>query len=147
MELQCPTDHKSVNEYQVRLTALGVWALLLAYLLFASPWILVVLVLDFGLRVFKLARYSPLFRLGGGLVQALSLGHKPVDQAPKRFAAGVGLALSLVAGVSHLTGNGALAWWVSLLIAGFATLEWVVGFCAGCYVYSFLLKLRPVKLR
>lgn len=67
--------------------------------------------------------------------------HKPVAGPPKRFAQTVGLAFSATALV--------LAYTVSSLVAAkavlgvlllFATLESLAGFCAGCFVFGYLMR-------
>ena len=65
---------------------------------------------------------------------------KIVAGAPKRFAQGVGLVVTSVAAVAGGIFN-APAVMVGLLavLVVFATLEAVVGFCAGCWMYARLM--------
>ncbi|GAB4003796.1 DUF4395 domain-containing protein [Spirosoma migulaei] len=139
--LECPVDGIQINETKVRLVAGFVLASGLAYLL--SDWLIIPLglVLDFGLRSFDLGKYSPFGTLAEGLVKTLHLPYKGTDQAPKRFAARIGLAFSLLILGLHLADISTLVPTATLVL--FAALESIVGFCAGCYVYTFYVRLFP----
>jgi hypothetical protein len=86
-DLECPVDNITVNESRVRLVAFFV--LVLALICFITTnWIIVVfLLVDFTLRTFNLNSYSLLSLISGQLVKLFKLKNKPVDRAPKRFAA------------------------------------------------------------
>jgi hypothetical protein len=78
--------------------------------------------------------------LAGWVEERNWLGQKPIDRAPKKFAAGVGFILvdlQLIAMAVGLT-NWALGLAGTLVF--FSFLEWVLGFCAGCQVYALLKK-------
>jgi hypothetical protein len=132
-----------MNEYRVRIVALFVFVASASFLL-TGAWIIPALLsVDFALRSFGKGRYSPLNIAAGWIVSALSIGNKPIDQAPKLFAAQLGFAFAvflLIATWLQLTGIGyALA---GILIL-FSFLESAFGFCAGCHVYSLVKKIFP----
>jgi len=135
--LHCPTDGVSVNENQVRLTAGFVLLATLGYLF--SGWLLfpLLLLVDFGLRGFNLGRFSPAFRLSGWLVGRFDVGFVATDRAPKRFAARIGLVFAAAITVLTLTQAWFMAWPLGVVLASFAFLESVVGFCAGCWVFPY----------
>lgn len=64
------------------------------------------------------------------------------DPAPHRFAQGIG-ALFLVASSLILFGTQAIAigWTLDLVVFALSTLNFTVGFCAGCFVYYHLGRL------
>ena len=138
--VQCPVDFIAVNENKVRLTAFFVMVLGIVFLL-TGLWIIIAfLVADFFLRANNWGKYSLLAILSDAVVRQLKIKNKPTDRAPKRFAAGVGLIFTagiLVVTLLHLEVTTIIITSVLLL---FAFLESVVGFCAGCYVYSYLQK-------
>ena len=79
------------------------------------------------------------------IVPALGNLEKPVAGPPKRFAQTVGLVFSTTAFVM-LWLDLVLAFQITLtILAVFAALESIAGFCAGCFVFSYLMKwgLRP----
>lgn len=146
--LSCPVDFVSVNENKVRLIALHVFIVSII-ILFKPHWLLIsLLVVDFFLRTFKLNSFSPFAISAAGITKFLSLGFKPVDQGPKRFAAGIGLIFSVAMLITSLvnfpTATLALAGTLTL----FSFLESFLSFCAGCYVYTFLIRLyKPASVK
>jgi hypothetical protein len=142
--VDCPVDFIPVNENKVRLTAL--WVLVLVTLSFFSQPLLLIafLAIDFFLRAFNWGKYSPLNKLSGVVVKQLHIANKPIDQAPKRFAAKIGFLLSVAVAICLLTQAFNAAFILRIVFAVFAFLESFLGFCAGCYVYSFLKKVKIV---
>ncbi|CCH01404.1 hypothetical protein FAES_3396 [Fibrella aestuarina BUZ 2] len=148
-QLICPTDGVQVNETKVRLVAGLVLTIAIVYLLTASLWagsllLPLLLLIDFGLRGSEWARYSPLGYVADWLVSALNLSYKGTDQAPKRFAARIGLGFSLLIAGLQLAGSPTLI--PTAVLALFAALESGLGFCAGCYVYTLYVRLFPKAL-
>ena len=144
MEKECPVDFITVNENRVRLTAL--WVLLLvitSFFINALP-IFIFLTIDFFLRAFNWGKFSPLNILSGAVVKQFKIPNKPIDQAPKRFAAGIGFVLSTVVVILLITELVKAAIVLAIVFAIFAFLESFLSFCAGCYAYTFLLKLRII---
>ncbi|GAB3584957.1 DUF4395 domain-containing protein [Calidifontibacter terrae] len=130
-----------VNEKAARVVAGGVVVLTAATLLSGWRWLTLLLVAGFALRVMAGPRFSPLGRLAASVI-APRLGQpKIVAGAPKRFAQTVGLAFSAAAAIAWI-GFGAHAVAVVLLavLLVFAALESVVGFCAGCFVFGYLMR-------
>lgn len=125
------------DEIKIRLTAFGVLLLIVAYWLTDSIAIPLFLTADFALRSFNLGKWSPLFRLASWVTGILKLKGKPVYMPAKRFAARIGLVFSVLITTFHLAG-GSTATVLSIVLAFFAALESLAGFCAGCYLYNFL---------
>jgi hypothetical protein len=145
IQKDCPVDFIQVNENQVRLTALWVFILLLIAL-FAAPFpIFIFLLFDFFLRAFNFGKYSWLTQLSKIVIKNFKIGNKPIDQAPKRFAAKIGFLLSLIITLALFFQFPEFVFSLSLVFAGFAFLESFLGFCAGCYVYTFLQKLKLIR--
>ena len=145
--IDCPVDFIQVNENRVRLNALWVLLLLVGSLFihtFTLPLFLF-LAVDFFLRAFNFGKYSPINILSGIVIKNLKIGNKPIDQAPKRFAAGIGFALSLLAVVLYIFHYNQSLFVLTIVFAAFAMLESFFSFCAGCHVYSFLLKAKIIK--
>jgi len=134
--MECPVDFITVNENKARLTAFFVLVLTCVYLLTGFWLIMAFLLFDFAVRVFNLGKYSLLGFISDAVIKQLKIKNKPVDRAPKRFAAMVGLvfvAAILLTCVLHL---GIATISLAIVMAVFAFLESFFAFCAGCYVYS-----------
>ncbi|EHQ28590.1 DUF4395 domain-containing protein [Mucilaginibacter paludis] len=140
-DISCPVDFVLINENRVRLVASFVLLSGVAYIISGLSIIIIFLVIDFLLRSFNMGRYSLLAIIAGVLINWFKIKNKPVDQAPKRFAARIGLAFTSTIILLHLFqfGTGALA--LTIILCLFAALESFVGFCAGCHAYSIYHKL------
>ena len=140
-EIQCPVDFVQMNENKARLTAFWVFALGIIFLL-TNWWIIMAfLVIDFLLRANSLGKYSLLAILSGVIINLFKIKNKPVDRAPKRFAAGVGLVFATGILILTLLKLDTAVLIVTAVLLLFAFLESIVGFCAGCYVYNGLLRI------
>ena len=130
-----------VNEKAARVVA-GVVALTAIVTLATSAyWLLIPLAYGFWARVLTGPTLSPLGRFATR-VAAPRLGEpRYVPGPPKRFAQGVGAAMTTTAAILAL-GFGAAtatdALLVVLIVA--ATLESVFAFCVGCQVFGLLMR-------
>ncbi|MCT9870273.1 DUF4395 domain-containing protein [Paenarthrobacter aurescens] len=127
-----------VNEYAARITAGLVVVLAVATLLTGWGWGLLALAAGFWLRVLFGPRISPLALLSVKVL-APRIGHaKLVAGPPKRFAQGIGAALTSAAVVLFFIGYQPAAWVLLGLLIVAASLEAFVGFCLGCAIFGFL---------
>src|ERR1700761_6367171 len=122
-ELSCPVDHIPINENQVRLNALVVFLLSLTFL-FVSHWIIpFFLAVDFYLRGFGFGGYSPINRLSGWIVKIASIPNKPIDRAPKQFAAQLGFFISDILLIAVVVELKSISYAIAGLLLLFAFLE------------------------
>ena len=78
------------------------------------------------------------------IVPALGNPTKLVAGPPKRFAQTIGLIFSTTAFVMIIL-DLILAFQITLaILVVFAILESVVGFCAGCFVFNYLMKWKII---
>lgn len=129
-----------VNEKAARVVAAGVAVLAVVTLLSGWVWLTAVLAVGFLARVLTGPKLSPLGQLATRVVAPRLGPPKLVAGPPKRFAQAIGLVLTTTAAVAGL-GFGATTPALSLVavLAGFALLESVVGFCAGCWLFARLM--------
>jgi hypothetical protein len=130
-----------VNEKTARVVASGVALLAAITLLTGWQWLLLVLALGFLARVLSGPTLSVLGQVANRVI-APRLGPPTlVPGPPKRFAQAIGLALTTTAAVATLvSGLDTLAVALVAILLVFATLESVVGFCAGCWLFGLLMK-------
>jgi hypothetical protein len=131
-----------VNEISARLVAGMVVALSLAIILTDQSWLLFVLAYGFLARVATGPTLSPMGLLATRvLVPMAGNPSRPVPGPPKRFAQSIGLVFSVTALlVFYTSGSEATAKSLIGVLALFATMESVFGFCAGCFVFSHLMR-------
>jgi len=142
-ELICPVSSERVNERVVRCNALLTILVVGTAIFFKSPVLLLLLVADFYVRAFTTLKTSPLTYISRNIVLLLKLELKAIDKAPKIFAARLGFLMSLAILILFLVGflNAALV--IAGILSLFAMLELTIGFCAGCYIYSYVLVWLP----
>jgi hypothetical protein len=127
-----------VNEYAARITAGLVVLLAGVTLLTGSGWGLVLVAAGFWLRVLFGPRFSPLALLSVKVL-APRLGRaRLVPGPPKRFAQGIGTAVSTAALILFAAGAVPAAWIVLAVLIAAASLEAFAGFCLGCVIFGFL---------
>ncbi|UPT65456.1 MAG: DUF4395 domain-containing protein [Sphingobacteriales bacterium JAD_PAG50586_3] len=138
-EVTCPISDERVDENTTRVVAAITIIITLPALYFNAYPVFILLGLDFAIRAFTKGDYSVLRNAGKALSTALNLPKKPIDAAPKKFAAGVGLAFSITIAILQLAGltNTALLLGAVLLVCAF--LEAALAYCVGCVVYSYLV--------
>jgi hypothetical protein len=129
-----------VNEKAARVVA-GVVALVAAAILVTGwQWLLVVLAYGFWARVLTGPTLSPLGRFAMRVAAPRLGAPRYVPGPPKRFAQGIGAAVTTLAAVFAL----ALGWTtaadvLTALLIVFATLESVFAFCVGCRIFAALM--------
>ncbi len=131
-----------VDEAVVRGVALQVFLIAVVVFLLKSPIPVLFLAADFLLRLAGLSRFSPLAFVARSIIVPLRVfRRRRITARPKRFAAGIGFTISLTA---------ALFYWFDLpagmlvsigLLAFFSFLEAFLKFCAGCRIFSLLIRL------
>jgi len=134
-----------VNEKAARVVAGGVAISALVTLVTGWHWLLVPLALGFLARVLTGPTLSPLGQLATRVVAPRLGAPELVPGPPKRFAQSVGLALTVVAAVASLVLDRPVVAAVLLaVLVVFATLETVVGFCAGCWMFGQLMRIGVI---
>jgi hypothetical protein len=131
-----------VNELSARLVAAGVLVLAVAALAFRQPWLLIPLAYGFVARVLTGPTLSPLGQLVTRvIVPRLALRTKYVAGPPKRFAQGMGAAMSVTALILHFGFGltGATSVFLGLIVVA-STLESVFAVCLGCQVFALLMR-------
>lgn len=133
-----------VNEKAARTVAGLVAALTLVTLATRWWWLSGVLAVGFAARVLTGPRVDPFGRIATQLIAPRLGPPKLVAGPPKRFAQGIGLALTSVAFAAALLGADAITAVLLGMLAGFALLESAAGFCAGCWIFGRLVRLGLV---
>lgn len=138
-QLICPISTERVDENKVRATALGVVLILGLFMITGNFLFPAYLVLDFYIRAFTKLKFSPLSWISHQVVKGLGTNSIWIDKAPKVFAARIGLLLSLITAAASVTGFELLSYVVGSTLVLFAFLECGLNFCAGCWVYTYLV--------
>ncbi len=138
-QLVCPVSDKRVDENTVRATALLVILGMGGFLLTGNVIFPALLAVDFFIRAFTRLKYSPLSWTGKQFVRSLDLDPVWIDKAPKVFAARIGFLLTALASMAVMFQFTYAAYALGATLVVFAFLECVLNFCAGCWVYTWVV--------
>ena len=126
-----------VNEKAARIVA-GVVAITAALILATGAyWLLIPLTYGFWARVLTGPTLSPLARVA---MKVAPGDPRYVPGPPKRFAQGMGAAMTLTATVLWLAGATTAASVLVALLLVAATLESAFAVCLGCHVFAGLMR-------
>ena len=134
-----------VDDASARTVALGVVTMSVVAFVTGQAWILLPLTYGFLARVATGPTLSPLgqfaVRVSGPRIKAWQ---KFVPGPPKRFAQGIGAALTVAATTVWLTEGWSGARWILLPLIVAASLEGFLGYCLGCTNFGWLIRLGVV---
>jgi len=135
-----------VNEISARVIAAGVVIFSAAVIALDQPWGIAVIAYGFLARALTGPTLSPLGQLATRVVTpGLPIAPRPVPGPPKRFAQGIGAALSTTAAVLALAFGLTSAAYVLLgLLVVAATLEAVFALCVGCTIFAGLMQIGVI---
>jgi hypothetical protein len=129
-----------VNEKAARVVAGVVMVVALITLATSAYWLLIPLAYGFWARVLTGPTLSPLGQVATR-VAAPKLGDpKYVPGPPKRFAQGMGAAMTTAAAVLALAGATTAADVLLVMLVIAVVLESVFAFCLGCQVFALLMR-------
>ena len=129
-----------VNEKAARVVAGVVAVVGVVILATGAHWLLVPVALGFWARALTGPKLSPLGRLASSMIAPRLGPPKPVAGPPKRFAQGIGAALTTAAAILALAAGAPTAADVlvaALVVAG--TLESVFALCLGCRAFAVIM--------
>jgi hypothetical protein len=135
-----------VNETSARLVAGAVAVLAVIAVAFQQGWLLPVLAYGFVARVLTGPKLSPLGLLATRVVAPrLPVSHRYSPGPAKRFAQAIGAIFTLTATLLwYAAGEHTAALVLVGIVAVFASLEAGLGFCVGCRVFYFGMRIGVV---
>lgn len=136
--LICPISTEKVNKSVVRLTAFFIATAVALYVITGSLYFMLAIAIDFTIRAFTSAKFSPLSYLAFKTSQLLKLKPQLIGKAPKLFASRVGFIFAVTA-IALFPVSPVASVIVSLILMSFALLEALFDFCMGCVVYTYII--------
>ena len=135
-----------VNDYAARAVAAMVIILVILFEVTGNEFLLLFITYGFLARVLTGPTLSPIGLIATRIiVPAIGSPDKPVPGPPKRFAQFIGLILSSAATILvFVFDSPASAKYLMAILGFFASLESILGFCAGCFVFGWLMKLKLI---
>lgn len=139
IDLICPVSDEKTNERLTRLNAFFTILLASFSFLFNTSIFLFVLLFDFFIRAFTKGRYSPVCLVSRFLLKLLRLDEIKIDKAPKIFAARMGFMMTSAITLLFILNLSLPAMIIAGVLVFFATLEFALGVCVGCYIYTYMV--------
>lgn len=143
MAQQCPLIFRQVDATVTRINSLFVILGIAAFLITQYSFVLIVLIIDFMLRLSGKKHLSPINISSLWIQKKLSLPVKMEDAGAKRLAAifGVGFTIALL--VSSWIGANLAGALIAGIFLFCAALELLFGYCIACKIYYIAKKLYP----
>ena len=135
----CPISNKKIDDNINRLAVFIDVLLLVGYLFTGSPYFVAIIVFDYSIKAFDLAKYSPLNWIATKIARIINLPTKLVDHAPKLFAVRVGLLTASISLIFYLIGMPTVSYIVAIVLLTFTTMDSVLNICVGCLMYHYLV--------
>lgn len=137
--ITCPVSAERINENVARTAAAYVIILSITGIAADNYLLIALLCVDFAIRAFTKGYASPVRFMALQTVSLLNIKNKPVDAAPKKFAAGVGMVFCAAIAALLYAGLTTAAWVMGGILLICALLESAAGICVGCIVYTLLV--------
>jgi len=129
-----------------RFGALITTIVLVAVLITSSAWLLAAQAAVFGIGAVFGLRYAPYGLVYRRLVRPkLGPPNELEDEAPPRFAQGVGLAFAVIGVIGYATGTTLLGIVATALALIAAFLNGAFGLCLGCELYLIIRRFMPAR--
>ncbi|MBN1118256.1 MAG: DUF4395 domain-containing protein [Bacteroidales bacterium] len=135
----CPVSVDKISKTTPRVVAFITVGLFLIYIKTGLLPIVVFLAFDFFARGFNHANFSLISIIAKPVSKRINPDAELINKAPKLFAARLGGIMSVLIIVFDLINLKLFAGSIALLILSLATLECVLNFCVGCYIYSWIV--------
>ena len=134
----------ALDRTALRVNQASIVVLLAVGFILDQPWLVVFVcaVMAVGTAFPRAALFQRIYR---DLLRPAGLLRPDIhveDAAPHRFAQGMGAAVLLAASVALFAGAATLGWGLALVVIALAAINLIFGFCAGCFVYFQLHRLR-----
>lgn len=143
MAQQCPLIFRQIDANIVRINTFFVISVVVAYLFTNAISLLLLLIIDFLLRLYGYKPVSPIQNLSLMIQKKFSIPTKMEDAGAKRLAAffGVGFTIALV--IFDIAGIKLAVEGIAAVYLFCASLELLFGYCIACKIYYIAKKVYP----
>lgn len=145
MALSCPISVRRVDANLVRAISWQVLFVASLFLVTKETIFAFLLFFDFFVRALRMNRLSPFFWTAHFLLELWKIDPKVCDEAPKRFALYLGLGVSILLNVLHLSGMSHVTIVITVVLGLCAFFEALFEFCIGCKLY-YVIELTKRKV-
>lgn len=143
MSQQCPLLFRQVDATVTRINTLFVVIALVGFLMSENPVVLILLIIDFMLRLYGLKQWSPITNASLFIQKQFSLPTKMEDAGAKRLAALFGVGFMIAILIASFAGSEIAVNIIAAIFLACAGLELLFGYCIACKIYYIAKKLYP----
>lgn len=143
MAQECPLIFRHVDATVVRINTLFVISAVIGFLVTQYVAILVLLSIDFMLRLYGYKQLSLINNLSLMIQRQFSFPTKMEDAGAKRLAAFFGLGFTVALAVFHFIGVKLAVDAIAAIYLFCAGLELFFGYCIACKIYYIAKKVYP----
>jgi len=136
----CPVSKNKIDDNKARIIAFFVIVITGINLYYNSYYIAGLMALDFAVRTFFSGKGSPLKLVTIGVSKLFRMKVKPVNAAPKKFAAGIGMTFCFFIALFQFIQYFLVSQILGIVLIFCALLECAFGYCLGCEMYSFFYR-------
>ena len=145
MSPSCPISNRRIDTNLVRVISFQVLLFTLLFAVIQIKLFIFIMFFDFIIRALRQERYSLFTQMGKLILKQWKAIPKYSDEAPKRFALYLGLAITLIISLFSLLGFAKMATAIAFVLIICAFLEALFDFCIGCKLY-YALQLCKVRI-
>ncbi|MFZ2889888.1 DUF4395 domain-containing protein [Sulfuricurvum sp.] len=145
MSQQCPLNFRQIDATVTRINTLFVILSIVGFLVTQNKVILIVLIIDFILRLYGYKHLSLIHICSVFIQKKLSLPVKMEDGGAKRLAAFFGVGFTIVLLIFSWLKADLIVALVAGIFLSCASLELLFGYCIACKIYYIAKKFSPKR--
>ncbi len=135
----CPISENKIDSNISRITTFLNVILLIAFLYSQSFVLITIISIDYFIRACLPSKISPAKLLATQLSKSFKLNKKPINEAPKVFAARLGFICSFLGGLFLVINLPLASLIITLILTVLAIFDSVFNFCVGCTIYHYVV--------
>jgi hypothetical protein len=143
MSQVCPLLFRQIDATVSKISAAVVSGGVITYLITFQKWILIVLIIDFVLRLGGYKKISPIFQCANSFQKLFALPVRMEDAGAKRLAAFFGLAFMIGMLIGDIGGWIFAVWIIAGVFMTCVVLDILFDYCIACKIYSSAKKIYP----
>ncbi|HEB62561.1 MAG TPA: DUF4395 domain-containing protein [Bacteroidetes bacterium] len=137
----CPIEYKTVDKNIIRVNAMIVFSFLLLFIITFNPMFLMMIAMDYIIRVFIDIKYSPICFVIKRILKLSGVKPHRINAGPKSFAAKIGFIFTTMISIAFILGFNVTALVISAIFLIATGMDAFLNYCIACQIYPFYKKI------
>ncbi len=137
----CPIEYKTVDKNIIRINAMLIFSFLLLFIITFNSMFLIMIGMDFIIRVFFGLKYSPFCFIVKRILRISGVKPHKINAGPKTFAAKIGLIFTVMTSLFYFMGYMNIALTISLIFLIATGMDAFFNYCVACQLYPYYKKI------